>query len=84
MNVPAPHYTVPNLLSVQGSLTDTTGNPIDGVTTITFSLYAEQTGGAPLRSDTFEDLEVDNGYFSVYLGSEASLDFSYFVTNTEI
>jgi len=35
-----------------GTAKDPGGNPVTGVTGITFALYAEQTGGAPLWSET--------------------------------
>ena len=43
---------LPRLVRFSGTAKDTGGNPVTGVTGITFALYAEQTGGAPLWSET--------------------------------
>ena len=75
---------VPHLFPVQGSLTDASGAPIDALTDITFSLYAEESGGAALWTDTFSDVDVETGFFSVYLGSNNPLDFSALLINAEI
>ncbi len=43
---------VPNQFNYQGTLTDTSGNPITGTESMTFSLYADSTGGTSLWSET--------------------------------
>ena len=43
---------LPRLVRFSGTAKDAAGNPVTGVTGITFALYAEQTGGAPLWSET--------------------------------
>ena len=37
---------VPALINYQGYLTDSTGEPLDGVLTVSFWLYNEEAGGA--------------------------------------
>ena len=76
--------TVPDLIPVQGVLSDDAGDPVDGATDITFSLYAAQTGGAALWTDTFAGVDVADGFFTVYLGSGDELDFASLITSPEI
>ena len=59
---------VPNAIGFQGRLTDDAGTAIDGVTTITFSLYDQQTGGTEVWTETI-DSTVTDGYLSETLGA---------------
>ncbi|MGM0558872.1 MAG: hypothetical protein ACQEVA_20965 [Myxococcota bacterium] len=68
---------VPDTLPVQGFLTDADDAPIDGTTTVTFRLYDNESGGSELWSET-RDLEVREGRFSVYLGTQTPVDASLF------
>ena len=76
--------TVPDLIPVQGVLSDDAGDPVDGATDITFSLYAFETGGTALWTDTFAGVDVVEGFFTVYLGSGDELDFAALLANAEI
>lgn len=61
--------TVPRLVNFSGTANDLNGNPMTGVVGITFLLYTEQTGGAPLWLET-QNVQADaNGHYSVLLGS---------------
>ena len=61
--------TVPRLVRFAGTARDLNGNPLTGVVGITFSLYAEQSGGAPLWLET-QNVQADaNGRYSVLLGT---------------
>lgn len=61
---------VPELISYQGRLLDSAGNPVpDGVHSVTFSLYEVPVEGAPFWSETHSTVSVSNGLFSVILGS---------------
>ncbi|MEN9979677.1 MAG: hypothetical protein ABIK38_04960, partial [candidate division WOR-3 bacterium] len=61
--------TIPRLLSYQGKLTDTLGNPVpDGYYQLTFRLYSQETGGTPLWVEP-QTIPVKNGIFSTLLGS---------------
>ena len=61
--------TVPRLVRFAGTARDLNANPLSGVVGITFSLYAEQTGGAPLWLET-QNVQADgNGRYSVLLGT---------------
>src|ERR1019366_7556444 len=67
---------VPRLVRFSGTLTSVTDNAAGAVVTapgsvvgVTFSLYAEQTGGAPLWSEV-QNVQVDKtGHYTVQLGS---------------
>ncbi len=65
----AAQTTVPRLVHFSGTATDLNGNPLSGVVGITFLLYAEQTGGAPLWLETQNVQAGANGHYSVLLGS---------------
>ncbi len=61
--------TIPRLLSYQGRLTDSLGNPVpDGNYQLTFRLYTQETGGTPFWTEA-QTVLVRNGLFSVLLGS---------------
>jgi hypothetical protein len=67
---------VPRLVRFSGTLTSVTDNAAGAVVTapssdvgVTFSLYAEQTGGAPLWSEV-QNVQLDKtGHYTVQLGS---------------
>jgi hypothetical protein len=60
---------IPKLIRFGGSARDLNGKPFNGVVVITFSLYSEQTGGAPLWMET-QNVQADaNGHYSVLLGA---------------
>jgi hypothetical protein len=52
-----------------GTAKDLNGNPLTGVIGITFALYSEQNGGAPLWLET-QNVQADgNGHYTVLLGA---------------
>jgi hypothetical protein len=60
---------LPRLVRFGGTAKDLNGSPLTGVAGITFALYSEQTGGAPLWEET-QNITVDNnGHYSALLGS---------------
>jgi hypothetical protein len=63
---------LPRLMRFSGTAKDTGGNPVTGVTGITFALYAEQTGGAPLWSETQNVPAGPGGHYTVLLGAAKS------------
>jgi hypothetical protein len=67
---------IPRTLNFQGYLTDENDKPLTGWVTLTLSLYAVQTGGSPLWSET-QDVFVEDGLFSVLLGSITPLDLAF-------
>jgi len=62
---------VPATLNYQGTLADSTGQPINGSKTITFSLYTAATGGTAFWSET-QTLTLKDGKLSVVLGANAA------------
>jgi Chaperone of endosialidase len=61
--------TVPRLIRFSGVARDLNGKPLTGTVGVTFALYAEQTGGAPLWMET-QNVQADgSGHYSVLLGS---------------
>ncbi|HEY6763349.1 MAG TPA: hypothetical protein VI386_01145 [Candidatus Sulfotelmatobacter sp.] len=63
---------VPSVMKFTGTLSGTDGKPLTGTQGVTFLLYKEETGGAPLWIET-QNVQVDkNGRYSVMLGSATS------------
>lgn len=61
--------TVPRLIRYAGVVRDLNGSPLTGTVGVTFSLYAEQTGGAALWMET-QNVQADaGGHYSILLGS---------------
>jgi hypothetical protein len=61
--------SLPRLVRFGSSVTDLNGKPMTGVVGITFALYSEQTGGAPLWLETQNVTADSNGHYTVLLGS---------------
>jgi trimeric autotransporter adhesin len=60
---------LPRVVRFSGVARNLDGNPLSGVVGITFALYGEQTGGAPLWLET-QNLTADaNGRYTALLGS---------------
>ncbi len=60
---------LPRLVRFGGTVKDLNGNPTTGVVGITFALYSEQTGGAPLWLETQNATADSNGHYTVLLGA---------------
>jgi hypothetical protein len=63
---------VPGMVKFTGALNDTNGTPLTGTVGVTFLLYTEQSGGAPLWMETQNVQPDKNGHYSVMLGSATS------------
>jgi hypothetical protein len=60
---------VPPLILFSNVATDPGGSSLSGAVNITFSLYAGQSGGAPLWTETQNNVQLDStGHYSVQLG----------------
>jgi hypothetical protein len=69
---PSAATDIPKLVKFSGTVTVETGKPISGVVGVTFSLYKDQQGGAPLWLET-QNVQADaNGRYTVLLGSTKS------------
>jgi hypothetical protein len=67
--------SVPRLVQFGAVLKDVAGRPIGGVASVTFAVYAEQAGGAPLWAETQNVLADANGHYNVTLGAATSAGF---------
>ena len=63
---------IPQLVNYSGVLTGINGKPLSGVAGVTFSLYAEESGGVPLWSEIQNVQMGKSGYFAAMLGSTSS------------
>ena len=69
---PAAGSTVPTLVNFSGAITDLNGKPMNGIHGVTFYLYKDSEGGAPLWMET-QNVQVDSrGHYTVRLGSTTS------------
>jgi len=64
---------VPPNINYQGTLTDSSGNPITGIRSIQFLLYSVSSGGIALWNETQPSVIITEGLFSVSLGSVTPL-----------
>jgi hypothetical protein len=69
---------VPGTINFQGTLTDSTGNPITAIYDMQFALFADSTGGSSLWSETHTSVEVNHGLFRVLLGNVTSFPDTLF------
>ena len=66
---PGTQAVVPNLIRFGGHLVDASGKPYSSTTGVTFTLYKDQQGGAPLWMET-QNVQPDQaGHYTVFLGS---------------
>ena len=65
---------IPLEIAHQGRLVDSSGSPIDAATDLEFKLYDGASGGTALWSESHSSTNVENGYFSVILGTNNTLD----------
>ncbi len=60
---------VPNLIRYGGTLRDINGVPVAASTEVTFAIYRQQDGGAPIWLETQNVIPDASGQYSVLLGS---------------
>lgn len=63
---------VPRVVNFSGRLTDLNGKPLTGITGVTFLLYKDEQGGAPLWLETQNVRPDETGHYTVTLGSTTS------------
>ena len=74
---PSTTDVAPSIVPYQGSITDTSDEPLNGTFDMTFSLYDAPSGGVPLWSESHvgpNAVPVSDGLFSVGLGSINPID----------
>ena len=59
----------PGTFKFRGVLEDARGQPLSGVVGVTFSIYDDPQGGAPLWTETQNVEANDEGHYSVVLGT---------------
>lgn len=64
-----PSQVVPSMVKYSSVLSGNDGKPLSGIQGVTFLLYKEETGGAPLWMETQNVQAEKNGHYSVMLGS---------------
>jgi hypothetical protein len=70
---------VPGLISYQGRVTDSEGQPLaDGMYDFTFAMYDQKSGGEMKWSETQTGVTVADGLFAVLLGSVTPIADSVF------
>jgi hypothetical protein len=75
--------SVPHLVKFSGTVRDEQGGPRSGIVGITFALYKDQDGGAPLWLET-QNVQADaSGRYTVMLGATKSdgLPMEFFSSN---
>jgi hypothetical protein len=64
---------VPTLMQYQGFLTDDSGEPLDTMVDMTFTIYDAPTGPGVIWTETQDTVTVSSGLFHVLLGSVNSI-----------
>ncbi len=77
----SPDATLGDAIPIQGRLTDSSGNPLNGTYGVTFKIYSAATGGTALCTSTYTGvnaLVVSNGLFSTSITgcADATIDGS--------
>jgi hypothetical protein len=66
---PLSHAEIPQLISYQGKVTESGGNPVaDGSYTMRFQIYDQLIGGSPLWDSGAQSVDLSDGVFNVMLG----------------
>jgi len=67
-------YAVPITTNYQGYLENTDGEPLSATVNMTFALYATAQGGSALWTESHQQVEINNGVFSLILGNTTPFD----------
>ena len=68
---------IPNAFSYQGTLRKANGDLANGTFAITLNIYDVVTGGTALHSETFNNVVVRNGIFSVVVGDATAAEIRW-------
>jgi hypothetical protein len=68
---------LPGTIGYQGRLENTSGEPVSGTVNMVFSLFNSRSGGTNLWEESQPSLTVEDGYFSVSLGSITPFDLDF-------
>ena len=75
--IPGSVFAVPSYMSHSGRVIESNNVPVTGIVSTTFSIYLQLESGNSEWSETF-DVAYENGYYSVVLGGQTSLESSLF------
>ena len=64
-------FAVPLQMTQQGRIVDSDGAPYEGLHTLAFQIFDEQTGGSVVWQEV-QTLTVTNGYYAAVLGADVS------------
>lgn len=73
----APDGSIPHLINYQGMLTNDLGEPLDGNFNLTFRIFDDPDAGSQKWGETQNNIPVENGLFSVILGSADPIDLPF-------
>jgi len=73
---------VPHQISYQGRLTDDKGAVVNGTVDISFAIYADSSTSSMLWKENHKGVTVEDGLFSIMLGSISALNPSVFDGST--
>ncbi len=76
--VPQAPAQVPQQISYQGRLTDSTGTPLDTVVTLNFVIFGDSAGTQQLWREEHPSVTVANGLFDILLGSITPIEPNVF------
>ena len=65
----SPSVSVPRLINLSGVVQPVDGQPVGAVETVTFAVYADEAGGAPLWQETQQVKPDASGRYTVLLGA---------------
>ena len=74
---PACFGEIPVTMNYQGYLTDAYNEPLTDYVTVTLSLYETETAEVPVWTETHSDVYVEDGLFSILMGSVTPLDVDF-------
>lgn len=77
------HAAAPQIIPLQGVLTDAGGTPISTAVVVQFYLYPAQTGGSALWTET-QTITPQDGLFVAYLGSQTAVPLTVFRDNSTL
>jgi len=65
----SPSISVPRLINLNGVFRPADGQPIAGAETVTFAIYADESGGTPIWQETQQVTPDASGRYTVLLGA---------------
>lgn len=77
LNIATASADIPQLISVQGRLTDTSDSPITTPTSYTFNIYNTPAGGTELWTEPHTIDHDETGIFTALLGSATPLNIAF-------